>query len=280
MKPYIIAEIGINHNGDLKNAKKLIDISVFAGCDSVKFQKRNPDICVPVEQKNIIRDTPWGDMTYLEYKYRIEFGNKEYDEIDRYCKEKEIDWFASAWDLDSQEFLKQYNCKYNKIASAMVTNEILLHRVAEEKKYTFISTGMSTLKEIDKAVEIFRSYGCEFELMHCNSSYPTEDFNSNLNCIKTLRERYDCKVGYSGHEKGIQITLAAVALGVTSIERHITLDKYMYGSDQFASVNPMDLLKMCKLIKIIDSAMGDGKKILREEEKELLKKLRNANSNI
>ena len=274
MKPYIIAEIGINHNGDLKNAKKLIDISVFAGCDSVKFQKRNPDICVPVEQKNIIRDTPWGDMTYLEYKYRIEFGNKEYDEIDRYCKEKEIDWFASAWDLDSQEFLKQYNCKYNKIASAMVTNEILLHRVAEEKKYTFISTGMSTLKEIDKAVEIFRSYGCEFELMHCNSSYPTEDFNSNLNCIKTLREGFDCNVGYSGHEKGIQITLAAVASGVTSVERHITIDKYMYGSDQFASVNPMDLLKMCKIVRIIESAMGDGKKTLREEEKKTLSSLR------
>ena len=278
MKTKIIAEIGINHNGSLDIAKKLINKAIEVGCDVVKFQKKNPDICVPEHQKEVMRNTPWGDMTYLEYKKRIEFGKEEYDEIDRYCKERGIEWFASAWDLDSQEFLKQYNCKYNKIASALLTHKKLLEMVAQEGKYTFISTGMSTMEQVEKVVKIFRKYECPFELMHCNSSYPTEDFNSNLNCIKTLRERFDCNVGYSGHEKGIQITLATVALGVTSVERHITLDKYMYGSDQFASVTPMDLIKLCKLVRVIESAMGDGKKTLREEEKEGMNKLRNENT--
>jgi N-acetylneuraminate synthase len=278
MKTKIIAEIGINHNGSLDIAKKLINKAIEVGCDVVKFQKKNPDICVPEHQKEVMRNTPWGDMTYLEYKKRIEFGKEEYDEIDRYCKERGIEWFASAWDLDSQEFLKQYNCKYNKIASALLTHKKLLEMVAQEGKYTFISTGMSTMEQVEKVVKIFRKYECPFELMHCNSSYPTEDFNSNLNCIKTLRKRFDCNVGYSGHEKGIQITLAAVALGVTSIERHITLDRYMYGSDQFASVTPMDLIKLCKLVRVIESAMGDGNKTLREEEKEYMNKLRTVNT--
>jgi N-acetylneuraminate synthase len=225
-----------------------------------------------------MKETPWGEMTYIDYKHKIEFGKEEYDEIDIYCREIGIEWFASAWDLDSQEFLKQYNCKYNKIASPMLTHRNLLEVVAQEGKHTFISTGMSTMEQIEKAVKIFKDYGCSFELMHCNSSYPTEDFNSNLSCIKTLRERFDCNVGYSGHEKGIQITLAAVALGVTSIERHITLDRYMYGSDQFASVTPMDLIKLCKLVRVIESAIGDGKKTLREEEKENMNKLRNVNT--
>lgn len=274
MKTFIIAEIGINHNGDISIAKKLIDIAYESGCNAVKFQKRNPDECVPISQKEVMRETPWGEMSYIDYKHRMEFGRKEYDEIDKYCKEKGIEWFASAWDLDSQEFLKQYNCKYNKIASPMLTHRNLLEVVAQEGKHTFISTGMSTMEQIEKAVKIFKDYGCSFELMHCNSSYPTEDFNSNLSCIKTLRERFDCNVGYSGHEKGIQITLAVVALGVTSIERHITLDRYMYGTDQFASVTPMDLIKLCKLVRVIESAMGDGKKTLREEEKEGMNKLR------
>jgi N-acetylneuraminate synthase len=274
MKTFIIAEIGINHNGDLEIAKNLIDIAYRSGCDAVKFQKRSPDLCVPEYQKGMMKDTPWGDMTYLEYKYRIEFGKEEYDEIDRYCKEIDIEWFSSAWDIESQLFLRQYNLKYNKIASPILTHKKLLEMVAEEGKHTFISTGMSTMEQVEKAVKIFRDFECPFELMHCNSSYPTEDFNSNLNCIKTLREGFDCNVGYSGHEKGIQITLAAVASGVTSVERHITIDKYMYGSDQFASVNPMDLLKMCKIVRIIESAMGDGKKTLREEEKKTLSSLR------
>ena len=278
MKTFIISEIGINHNGDINIVKKLIDIAKGTGCDAVKFQKRNPDICIPENKKDDKRETPWGEMTYLEYKQRLEFGKEEYDEIDRYCKEKEIEWFASAWDIESQLFLRHYNLKYNKIASPMLTHKRLLETVAEEGKHTFISTGMSTMEQIEKAVKIFKDYGCSFELMHCNSSYPTEDFNSNLGCIKTLRKRFDCNVGYSGHEKGIQITLAAVALGVTSIERHITLDRYMYGTDQFASVTPMDLIKLCKLVRVIESAIGDGKKTLREEEKENMNKLRNVNT--
>jgi len=278
MKTFIISEIGINHNGDINIVKKLIDSAYESGCDAVKFQKRNPDVSTPISQTEVMKETPWGEMTYIDYKHKIEFGKEEYDEIDIYCREIGIEWFASAWDLDSQEFLKQYNCKYNKIASPMLTHRNLLEVVAQEGKHTFISTGMSTMEQIEKAVKIFKDYGCSFELMHCNSSYPTEDFNSNLSCIKTLRERFDCNVGYSGHEKGIQITLAAVALGVTSIERHITLDRYMYGSDQFASVTPMDLIKLCKLVRVIESAIGDGKKTLREEEKENMNKLRNVNT--
>ena len=278
MKTFIISEIGINHNGDINIVKKLIDSAYESGCDAVKFQKRNPDVSTPISQTEVMKETPWGEMTYIDYKHKIEFGKEEYDEIDIYCREIGIEWFASAWDLDSQEFLKQYNCKYNKIASPMLTHRNLLEVVAQEGKHTFISTGMSTMEQIEKAVKIFKDYGCSFELMHCNSSYPTEDFNSNLGCIKTLRKRFDCNVGYSGHEKGIQITLAAVALGVTSIERHITLDRYMYGTDQFASVTPMDLIKLCKLVRVIESAIGDGKKTLREEEKENMNKLRNVNT--
>ena len=278
MKTFIISEIGINHNGDINIVKKLIDSAYESGCDAVKFQKRNPDVSTPISQTEVMKETPWGEMTYIDYKHKIEFGKEEYDEIDIYCREIGIEWFASAWDLDSQEFLKQYNCKYNKIASPMLTHRNLLEVVAQEGKHTFISTGMSTVEQIEKAVKIFKDYGCSFELMHCNSSYPTEDFNSNLGCIKTLRKRFDCNVGYSGHEKGIQITLAAVALGVTSIERHITLDRYMYGTDQFASVTPMDLIKLCKLVRVIESAIGDGKKTLREEEKENMNKLRNVNT--
>ena len=274
MKTFIISEIGINHNGDINIVKKLIDSAYESGCDAVKFQKRNPDVSTPISQTEVMKETPWGEMTYIDYKHKIEFGKEEYDEIDIYCRETGIEWFASAWDLDSQEFLKQNNCKYNKIASPMLTHRNLLEVVAQEGKHTFISTGMSTVEQIEKAVKIFKDYGCSFELMHCNSSYPTEDFNSNLGCIKTLRKRFDCNVGYSGHEKGIQITLAAVALGVTSIERHITLDRYMYGTDQFASVTPMDLIKLCKLVRVIESAIGDGKKTLREEEKENMNKLR------
>jgi len=273
MKTFIISEIGINHNGSLDIVKKLIDNSIEVGCDAVKFQKRTVDRVYTQEFLESSRESSWGD-TQRAQKDGLEFGKEEYDEIDRYCKEKEIEWFASAWDIESQLFLRQYNLKYNKIASPMLTHKRLLETVAEEGKYTFISTGMSTMEQIEKAVKIFRDFKCPFELMHCNSSYPTEDFNANLSCIKTLRERFDCNVGYSGHEKGMQITLAAVALGVTSVERHITLDRYMYGSDQFASVNPMDLIKMCKIIRIIENAMGDGIKTLREEEKNKLSSLR------
>jgi|TARA_B100001964_G_scaffold129146_1_gene142859 N-acetylneuraminate synthase len=273
MKTFIISEIGINHNGSLDIVKKLIDNSIEVGCDAVKFQKRTVDRVYTQEFLESSRESSWGD-TQRAQKDGLEFGKEEYDEIDRYCKEKEIEWFASAWDIESQLFLRQYNLKYNKIASPMLTHKRLLETVAEEGKYTFISTGMSTMEQIEKAVKIFRDFKCPFELMHCNSSYPTEDFNANLSCIKTLRERFDCNVGYSGHEKGMQITLAAVALGVTSVERHITLDRFMYGSDQFASVNPMDLIKICKIIRIIEKSMGSGIKTLREEEKKCLSSLR------
>jgi N-acetylneuraminate synthase len=273
MKTFIISEIGINHNGSLDIAKKLIDNTIEVGCDAVKFQKRTVDRVYTQEFLDSPRESPWGN-TQREQKEGLEFGKNEYDGIDRYCKEKGIEWFASAWDIESQLFLRQYNLKYNKIASPMLTHKKLLETVAEEGKYTFISTGMSTMEQVEKVVKIFEGFECPFELMHCNSSYPTEDFDSNLDCIKTLRERFNCNVGYSGHEKGIQITLAAVSLGATSIERHITLDKYMYGSDQFISVNPMDLIKMCKIIRIIEKSMGDGKKTLRGEEKKVLSSLR------
>jgi len=273
MKTFIIAEIGINHNGSLSTAKKLINKAIEVGCDAVKFQKRTVDRVYTQEFLDSPRESSWGDTQRVQ-KEGLEFGKEEYDEIDIYCKEKDIEWFASAWDIESQLFLRQYNLKYNKIASPMLTHKKLLETVAEEGKYTFISTGMSTMEQIEKAVKIFRDFKCPFELMHCNSSYPTEDFNANLSCIKTLRERFDCNVGYSGHEKGMQITLAAVALGVTSVERHITLDRFMYGSDQFASVNPMDLIKICKIIRIIEKSMGSGIKTLREEEKKCLSSLR------
>ena len=273
MKTFIITEIGINHNGSLDIAKKLIDNAIEVGCDAVKFQKRTVDRVYTQEFLDLPRESSWGD-TQRAQKEGLEFGKEEYDEIDIYCKERDIEWFASAWDIESQLFLRQYDLKYNKIASPMLTHKKLLEIVAEEGKYTFISTGMSTMEQVEEAVKIFRDFECPFELMHCNSSYPTEDFDSNLNCIKTLRERFDCDVGYSGHEKGMQITLAAVSLGATTVERHITLDKYMYGSDQFISINPMDLIKMCKIIRIIEKSMGDGKKTLREEERKVLNSLR------
>lgn len=274
MRVFIIAEIGINHNGDSNIAKKLIDIAAFAGCDAVKFQKRNPKSSVPPEQRNVMRETPWGLMTYLEYRYRVEFGEEEYDEIDRYCREKSIEWYASAWDVESQLFLRKYNLKHNKIASPMLTNTELLEMVAKEKKDTFISTGMSTMAEIEKAVEIFRKYDCPFELMHCNSAYPMNSEEANLRCIISLHQKFGCNVGYSGHERGLQISLAAVALGATSLERHITLDRAAYGSDQAASIEPQGLIRLVRDVRIIEQAMGDGVKRVYDSEKPNLKRLR------
>lgn len=274
MRVFIAAEIGINHNGDINIAKKLIDVATFAGCDAVKFQKRNPKSCVLPEQENVMRETPWGLMTYLEYRYRVEFGEEEYDEIDRYCKEKGMEWYASAWDIESQLFLRKYNLRHNKIASPMLTNIELLETVAEEKKDTFISTGMSTMAEIKKAVDIFRKYDCPFELMHCNSSYPMNNEEANLRCIISLRQKFGCNVGYSGHERGLQVSLAAVALGATSLERHITLDRAAYGSDQAASLEPQGLLRLVRDVRTIEQALGDGVKRVYESEKPNLKRLR------
>lgn len=276
MSVFITTEVGINHNGDLQIAKKLIDVAAFAGCDAVKFQKRTIDKVYTKEYLDSHRESPWG-TTQRAQKEGLEFGKKEYDEIDKYCKEKGIEWFASAWDIDSQRFLRKYNLRHNKIASAMLTNQDLLNLVADEKRYTFISTGMSTLEEIDKAVDIFKKKSCPFELMHCNSVYPMKDVDANLNAIETLRKRYNCNVGYSGHEVGLQISIAAVGMGATSIERHITLDRAMYGSDQAASVEPGGLIRLVRDIRIIEKALGDGVKRVTKAEESVKAKLRPLN---
>ena len=274
MKTYIIAEIGINHNGSLDVAKRLIDIAALSGCDAVKFQKRNPDMCVPEHQKSVTKDTPWGTMSYLEYKYRMEFGKDEYDQIDEYCKAKDVAWSASPWDMDSLAFLGQYDLPFIKMPSAMLTNEELMRACARSGKKVIFSTGMSTLDEIDEAVAWLREENCEFALLHCNSTYPAPLEELNLQCIKTLKARYNCEVGYSGHEFRLGTTVSSVYLGATIIERHITLDRTMWGSDQLASIEPQGLIKLVKGIRELEIALGDGVKRLTEGELPARKKLR------
>ena len=237
MSIFIIAEVGINHNGDIDVCKELIDTAVESGCNAVKFQKRDIDKVYTQDFLDSSRESPWGS-TQREQKIGLEFDKVNYEEIDRYCKEKNIEWFASAWDLNSQHFLQQFNCKYNKVASAMIVYEDLLRMIAKEGKHTFISTGMTTYEDIENAVNIFRSENCPFELMHTVSTYPMKDENANLKMINTLKEKYQCEVGYSGHEVGLALSYAAAALGINSLERHVTLDRSMYGSDQSASVEP------------------------------------------
>ena len=273
MSIFIIAEIGINHNGDLEIAKQLIEMAKNAGCDAVKFQKRSIDIVYSPEVLDTPRESPWGTTT-REQKIGLEFGLSEYRDIDKFCKEKRIEWFASAWDIESQKFLRQFNFKYNKIASAMLTHESLLREVASEKQKTFISTGMATFKEIDLAVDIFVKAKCEFTLMHTVSVYPCPDKDLNLNLIRTLQERYDCPVGYSGHESSPIPSIAAAALGITSLERHITLDRSMYGSDQSASLEKRGLEILVNGVRTIEIALGDGEKIFSESEKSVASKLR------
>ena len=268
-----IAEIGINHNGDMKICKKLIDLAVLTGCDAVKFQKREIEEVYSKQFLDGFRESPWG-KSQRDQKKGLEFNKKDYQEIDSYCKEKNINWFASAWDLKSQLFLRQFNCKYNKIASAMLVNLDLLKMVSEEKKHTFISTGLSSMDDIEKAVKIFRENNCPFELMHCVSTYPMKSSDANLKTIITLKEKFKCKVGYSGHETGLTVSLAAAALGATSIERHITLDRAMYGSDQAASLSPPGLKKLLPEIRRIEEALGDGVKRVLKEEITIAKKLR------
>ena len=273
-KPFLIGEIGINHNGSLNLAKKLIDLAVTSGFDAVKFQKRNPNISTPEDQKFKLRQTPWGEMTYLNYKKKIEFGLKEFNEIDKFCKKKKIIWFASAWDISSQKFLKKYKCKYNKVASAMLTNTHLLEKIAEEKKLTFISTGMSTMKDISKAINIFKKRKCKFILMHCVSTYPCPIENLNLNLIQVLKKKFKCEVGYSGHESVVSPSLIAYLLGARYIERHITLDRSMWGTDQAASLSESGMQNLSTILNKAPLVLGSGKKILSKQEKDMLKKFK------
>ena len=273
MSIFIIAEIGINHNGDINIAKDLIKLAKECGCDAVKFQKRAIDAVYTKDLLDSYRESPWG-KTQRAQKEGLEFGLKEYKEIEKYCKEIGIEWFASAWDMESQKFLRQFNCRYNKVASAMLVYNDLLKEIASEKKHTFISTGMSDIKVIDNAVEIFRKAGCPFELMHCVSTYPMDDEDANLNRIKTLKERYKCHVGYSGHEVGLAVSYAAVAFGITSLERHITLDRAMYGSDQAASIEPAGFRSLVGAVRKIEKALGDGTISIQPKEVPIAKKLR------
>jgi N-acetylneuraminate synthase len=255
---YVIAEIGLNHNGDVNIAKQLIDIAAEAGCDAVKFQKRTPEICVPLEQRAVERETPWGRMTYMDYRYRVEFEDEEYREIDNYCSKLGLQWFASPWDVPSVTFLERFEVVTYKVASASVTDHELLAAIRDTGKPVILSTGMSTLEEIDAAVAVV---GTErLVMLHATSTYPMPPHEANLRTITTLAGRYGVPVGYSGHERGLQISLAAVALGAVAVERHITLDRTMWGSDQAASLEPEGLRHLVRDIRILEEALGDGVK--------------------
>jgi len=282
-KTYIIGEIGINHQGDLSIAKRLIDIAAAAGCDAVKFQKRNPDVCVPEDQKNKPRSWQGEEMTYLEYKHKVEFGQEEYDEIDDYCKKQNIAWSASPWDMDSLRFLERYNIPFIKVPSAMITNHELLEACVRSGKRVIFSTGMSTQEEIDDAVATLRIakdlyvsvQDHKIGLLHCNSTYPAPVNELNLSAIKTLKNKYpDFEIGYSGHEMLLGTTVASVLLGASIIERHITLDRTMEGSDHSASVTPWGLFKLVSGIRELEDAYGDGVIKVTESEQPVRKKLR------
>ena len=271
---FLIAEIGINHNGDLNIAKKLIDEAKNSGFDAVKFQKRTIENVYSKEDLDSPRESPWG-KTQRDQKYGLEFNRSEYDIIDDYCREKKIEWFASAWDMDSLIFLDKYNLKYNKIASAMIVDSIFLKAVAKRKKYTFISTGMSTYADIKNAVDIFTEGQCDFELMHCVSTYPCKPEDVNLNVIDSLKKEFKCKVGYSGHENGVVISLAAYTMGISSLERHITLDRTMYGSDQSASLEIRGMNELTSSIKKIKLSLGSNQiGLINDDEIAISKKLR------
>jgi N-acetylneuraminate synthase len=273
MSIIIIGEIGINHNGDMAICKQLIDVVKDAGADCVKFQKRDINQVYTQEFLDSPRESQWG-TTQREQKLGLEFSAEQYQEIEDYCKSKGLEWFASAWDINSQKFLRQFNSKYNKIASAMIVHTELLKEVAGEKKHTFISTGMTTYDDIQAAIDIFREVGCSFELMHTVSTYPMKDEDANLNMIKTLRKKFECNVGYSGHEVGLAVSYAAAALEISSLERHITLDRAMYGSDQSASVEPSGFRQLVGAVRKIELAMGDGIKKTIEAEAPIAENLR------
>lgn len=273
-KPYLIAEIGINHNGDMQIAKKLIDATFACSWDCVKFQKKNPEKCVPEAEKSKLKETPWGKMTYLDYKHRMEFGKKEFDYIDKYCNEKPIDWTVSVWDIDSLEFALQYKLPYIKIPSAHLTNTELLLESCKSKLPIILGLGMSTLDEIDKAVEILEKHASGYALLHCNSSYPAKLNELNLLAIPKLKERYKCVIGYSGHEYGLDSTTVAVALGAQIIERHVTLDHSMWGTDQASSVETQGMDKLYKQINSVKVILGDGNKKVYDSEIAMIRKMR------
>lgn len=277
-KPFFIAEIGINHNGSIELAKQMIDMAAMLGADAVKFQKRTPELCVPKSQREIIRETPWGEMTYFDYKKKIEFSEKEYEEINQYCKEKKILWTASAWDLPSLEFLEKMNVPFHKFASAKITDKELLKRVRETKKPVILSTGGTRLEQIRKAVKVFEGSN-EVAILHCNSGYPAKDNELNLKVIQTLQKEFPDKIiGYSGHEKGISASIVAATLGAKIIERHITLDRTMWGTDQAASIEYSGLKRLLRDLNKLNIWMGDGKKIVYDTEIKIMKKLRDKNT--
>jgi len=272
-KPFVIAEIGINHNGDIGITKKLIDAAAAAGCNAVKFQKRTIDVVYAQDYLAGNRESPWG-VTQREQKAGLEFGKEEYDVIDSYCRQKGILWSASSWDEGSQEFLRQYNLPFNKVASAMITHLPLLEMIASEGRHTFISTGMSTYEEVDTAVAIFDKHDCPYTLFHCVSTYPCRDEDCNVGAMQELTDKYECPVGYSGHEAHSLPTVIAVATGAQAIERHITLDKGMYGSDQSASLEPDELAFLVKEIRKVEVILGSGIKTILDAEKSVAAKLR------
>lgn len=270
---FIIAEIGINHNGSLEITKKLIDAAKAAGCDAVKFQKRTPEICVPKDQWNIERDTPWGRMTYIDYRYKVEFGKEDYAEINRYCKEKNIIWFASCWDVVAVDFIEQFDVPIYKTASASLTDIELLKKHKNLNKPIIVSTGMSTMEEIEEAEKLFE--GKNILIAHSTSSYPCPNEELNLKMITTLKSKYpEIPIGYSGHETGLAPTWAAVSLGACFVERHITLDRAMWGSDQAASVEPNGFNRLVRNIRDIEIALGDGIKRVYPSEMSATTKLR------
>ena len=271
---FVIGEIGTNHNGSIDITKKIIDVAVNTGFDAVKFQKRNVEKIFPKEFLDLFLDSPWG-ITQREMRLHREFSEKEFEQIDQYCKKRKIQWFVSSWDIDSQISMRRFKTKFNKVASAMLVHEKLLKTIAEEGKPTFISTGMSTMKEIEKAVKIFRKYKCPFELMHSTSSYPMKPEEANLKMIPMLKRKFQCNVGYSGHEVSASvISAAAVMLGATSIERHLTLDRTFYGYDQASSLEPEGMRRLVRDIRLLDVVMGDGKKKIWDSERPNMKKLR------
>lgn len=270
---YIIAEVGINHNGDMHIAKQLIDAAANVGCNAVKFQKRTPAICVPEDQRNKRRDTPWGEMSYMEYRERVEFGEGEYAEIDAYCQQKDVTWFASCWDAASIAFMEQFSPPCHKIPSAMITDYMLLKEFGLTERPLIMSTGGSTLGQVQRAVKQLGQHN--LILMHCNSEYPCPIDRLNLKCIPVLQSYFRlCSIGYSGHEVGYQPTFLAVALGACVIERHITLDKTMWGTDQGCSLEPHELAELVQGIRHTEKSLGTGIKFVTPQEKEVMKKLR------